>query len=69
MQISSACRLGRASGPSRGASRIAAHIEENLVPLAAAGSEEHLSKMAATVAKPGKADRIAAAILPEQFLK
>ena len=72
MQISSACRLGRASGPSRGAFRIAAHIQENLLPLEGAGYEEHLSRMAATVAKPIEADRIkvptvGAAIVPEKF--
>ena len=74
LQVSDACRLGKVSVPSRGATRVAAHIQSNLFPLAAAGSEEHLKRMVATVAKPVLASRVkmpkaAAAIAPELYLK
>ena len=75
LDLASACRLGREpdSGPSRGASRISERIQANFVPLAAAGSEEHLARLAQSVAKPVVSARVkvpttAAAIVPENFL-
>ena len=75
LDVIAACRPSRpsAEGLSRGAARVSEHIQENLLPLAVAGSEEHLARMTRAVARPIVSSRInlperAAGNRPENFL-